>query len=112
MGLAVLGGNCFMKRPWAELGFLPPATKRPASRAQQLCFSGLRQDAVKAHLPFTCRCLRGSPLCRSAPAVPSPASEWLPSESPNAQEWAPIKGPLGAPRAGYRCPITTPAHKS
>lgn len=28
VGLAVLGGNCFMKRPWAEACFLPPATKR------------------------------------------------------------------------------------
>lgn len=32
----------------------------------------------------------------AAPAGPGPASEWLPSESPNAQEWAPIKGPSGS----------------
>lgn len=89
--------------------------KAGPSGARQMCFSGLRQDAVNAHLPFTCRCLRGSPLCRPAPgpapvapAVPGPASEWLPSEIPTAQEWAPIKGLLGGPGPVTDVPLPRP----
>lgn len=89
--------------------------KAGPSGARQMCFSGLRQDAVNAHLPFTCRCLRGSPLCWPAPgpapvapAVPGPASEWLPSESPTAQEWAPIKGLLGGPEPVTDVPLPRP----
>lgn len=49
-----------------------------------------------------------------APAVPGPASEWLPLGSPTAQEWAPIKGLMGGPRPvtdvpGPRPPSTDPS---
>lgn len=80
-----------------------------------MCFSGRRQDAVNAVLPFTCRCPRSSPLCGpapgpapAAPAGPGPASERLPSGSPTAQEWAPIKGSLGGPRLLTDVPFPRP----
>ena len=47
-------------------------------------------------------------MCGAAPAVPRPASEWLPLGSPTAQEWTPINGLPGGTQAGYRCPGTTP----